>query len=528
MTLSEFKKYPILICFVLAFNSFGQNHILDHKDKIVIQKIDAVNSYARETNLSISPDGKYLYFMSDRGGQIWSGYSGTYKGKPRYDGDIWFSTKSENGWRKPTCLGIGVNTSSGEDEPMISQDGQYVVFQSWKYNWKVTGGPYYMSELNGSRFTNTRGLGGGINKFILTEYIKSGNTYATDGAAMSADGKTFLLCCGKYYDGNLDIYISRKVNGVWSYMKKLPISTTGDERSVFIAGDGKTIYFASDGYKGFGGLDVFKTTLNDDGTCGEVINIGAPFNTAKDDYGFITTASGDESYFVREGDIYFANTSEADGDLKPEVTILISGTVKKENGEAVQMHLELIDGQSKEKISTSKSNSTGGEFLFSTADVVGTYRIRDANHELVDTTFTLELKDGVAEYHVDIILKEKKEVVLTEASKSILINFEHDRDILDAEDRKQLDEIVEITHSAAEFEISIIGHTDSHGSVEYNEKLGFERATSMKKYLIDNGVDESKITIKSMGESKLLEEDNKRRAAAERNRRAELHITYKQ
>ncbi|MFT4601405.1 MAG: outer membrane protein OmpA-like peptidoglycan-associated protein, partial [Arenicella sp.] len=305
------------------------------------------------------------------------------------------------------------------------------------------------------------------------------------------------------------------------------ISTPGDERSVFIAGDGKTVYFASDGYKGFGGLDVFKTTLNDDGTCGEVINIGEPFNTAKDDYGFITTASGNESYFVREGDIYFANTSEADSDLKPNVTVIISGTVKRENGDPVQMYLELEDGQSKEKISTSKSNSASGEFLFSTADVIGDYRIRDANHEIVDTSFTLKLIDGVAEYHVDIIIKDKPEAVTTTSgNKSILVNFEHDRDILDAEDRKQLDEIIEITHTSITFEISIIGHTDSHGSSEYNEKLGFERATSMKEYLIKNGVDKAKIIIKSMGESKLLEEDNKHRAAAERNRRAELDITY--
>lgn len=510
--------------FVLSsIHVLAQNDILDHKDKILIEKIHAVNSLARETNLSISPDGKYLYFMSDRGGQVWSGYSGTYNGMPRYDGDIWYSTKSGDQWQRPKCLGLGVNTSSGEDEPMISQDGQFVVYQSWKYNWKVTGGPYYQAERDGSKFTNSKGLGGGINKFILTEYIRAGNTYATDGAALSPDGKTFLLCCGRAYDGNLDIYISRKVNGTWSYMKKLAISTPGDERSVFIAGDGKTVYFASDGYKGYGGLDVYKTTLNDDGTCGPVINIGKPFNTSRDDYGFITTASGDESYFVREGDVYYANTKEADPQLKPTITILISGTVKDEDGNPVQLYLELEDGTSAEKISNSKSNSETGEFLFSTADVSGTYRIRDDNHKYIDTSFTLTINEGTGEYHVDLVIKKNKP--LETLSKKIMINFEYDRDILDDQDRKMLDEIIILASESEDYTIDIKGHTDANGTEEYNKKLGLERALSMKKYLTDKGLDPQKITTSSLGEGQLLEEE-KHRAAAQRNRRAELTINF--
>ena len=529
MKLNQFKVLKVVVLSVLLLSSsdvvLGQT-ILDHKDKIVIKKLSQLNSYARETNLSISPDGKYLYFMSDRGGQSWSSYSGTYKGKDRYDGDIWYSTKSGETWRKPTCLGLGVNTSSGEDEPMVSQDGQYICYQSWKYNWKVTGGPYYQAELNGSRFSNVKGLGGGINRFILTEYIKAGNTYATDGAAMSPDGKLFLLCCGRDYDGRMDIYYSRKVNGKWSYMKKLSISTAGDERSVAIAGDGKTIYFASDGYKGFGGLDIYKTTINDDNTCGEVINIGKPFNTSSDDYGFIMTADGNEAYFVREGDIYFANTEEADPLLKPGVTVLISGTVKDQHGNPLQYYLELDDVANGKEISTSKSNSNSGEFLFSTSDVTSKYRIRDDNHKYIDTSFTVKIKDGVGKKHVDIVIFIPDENTTTESKeKSIMVNFEHDKSILDTKDKKDLDDIVSITHSSVEYEIEIIGHTDKKGSTEYNKKLGLERAKAMRDYLVSQGVNADKIKISSSGESKLLDK-NDNTAAAERNRRAELTIKY--
>lgn len=463
--------------------------------------------------------------MSDRGGQIWSTYSGVYKGKDRYDGDIWFSVKDGEKWRRPTCLGLAVNTSSGEDEPMVSQDGQYVVFQSWKYNWKVTGGPYYQAELNGSKFSNSKGLGGGINKFILTEYIKAGNTYATDGAAMSPDGKTFLLCCGRNYDGNMDIYMSKKINGKWTYMKKLSISTPGDERSVFIAGDGKTIYFASDGYRGFGGLDVYKTTMKSDGTFGEVVNIGKPFNTSADDYGFIITADGDESYFVREGNIYYANTEDADPKLKPGGSMLISGTVKDQYGNPLQYYLEL-DDKNDQEISTSKSNSKSGEFLFSTSDVTGNYRIRDDSHKYIDTSFTVRIVEGSGKAHVDIVIFIPDEITTNEShEKKIMVNFEHDRDILDAEDKKLLDDVVNITHSSEDYTIEIVGHTDVHGSEAYNKKLGLERANSMKKYLISQGVKAVNISVTSDGETKPIDQDV-HRAAAERNRRAELIIKY--
>lgn len=519
----QFFRYITIILTVLPLISLGQNSILDHKDKIVIEKINAVNSLSRETNLSISPDGKYLYFMSSRGGQMWSSYQGQYDGVTRYDGDIYYSQKVGNKWERAKCLGLGVNTFSGEDEPMISPDGQFVVFQSWKYNWKVTGGPYYKAERTGATFTNSKGLGSGINQFFLTEYIKTGGSCATDGASISADGNTFLVCYGPTYTGKMDIYISRKENGIWSYLKKLDISTAGDERSVFIAGDGKTVYFASDGYQGLGGLDVYKTVLNDDGTCGEVINIGAPFNTNRDDYGFITTATGDESYFVREGDIYYANTKEADPNLKPTITILISGTIKDEDGKPVQLYLELEDGNNAKKISTSKSNSESGEFLFSTANVSGTYRIRDDNHKYVDTSFTLVFKEGTGEYHLNLVIKKNKPPVTN--SKKIMVNFEHDRDILDADDKKMLDEIIILASQSIEYTIEIKGHTDANGTVEYNKKLGLERAESMKNYLTLKGLDPKKISTTSYGEGQLLE-DEKHRAAAQRNRRAELILNY--
>ena len=306
--------------------------ILDHKDRIRIHKMDILNSPERETNISISPDGRYLFFCSFRGGQFWSRHYMYFKSQPVWDGDIWYSEKVNGNWREPRPMQYGINTSSGEDEPNISADGRTVYYQSWlpEGMWRATGGPYYASRRNGKYWGRPEGLGGGITEFF--HYYN-----ATDGMTISPDEKTFIVAAGHDYEmtEKMDLYISRKEGGTWSYCEPLAINTPENERSAFMAGDGKTLYFASDGYKGYGGMDIFKTTLRENGTFGPVVNIGKPFNTPADDYGFILTRDGNEAYFLRNGDIYFADLREADERIKPgsappnsEVKITLSGLVK--------------------------------------------------------------------------------------------------------------------------------------------------------------------------------------------------------
>lgn len=331
--------------------------ILDHQDRIRISPVRAINSRYRETNLSISPDGKYLYFMSLRGEQEWSSIYMTFRGDSVYDGDIWVSERVGGQWQRPEVLPFGVNTAQGEDEPVVTADGKRVYFQSWHYLWDSNGGPYYYSQLEGSRWTRPVGLGGGITEFFRT-------IQATDGMTISPDERTFIVAAGVNYDGPMDIFMSRKGPYGWTFCRKLGISTSGDERSVFLAPDGKSLYFASNAYDGFGGMDIYKTTLNPDGTFGEVINIGEPFNTPQDDYGFVLTGDGMEAYFVRNGDIYFADLRDADERIRPdvpEITHILKGTVRDSiSWTGVQSEVLLFDARTRrlvKKVTTSPSGA---------------------------------------------------------------------------------------------------------------------------------------------------------------------------
>lgn len=368
------KKSLIIIILTLCcgFQMIAQKlTILDHKDKIRITPLTTLNSRYRETNLSITPNGKYLYFMSVRGQQPWSNQYMSYKGQLVYDGDIWFSRKVNGVWQKPVCLPFGVNTNGGEDEPNISPDGKTVTFQTWKSFWALDNGPYYSARLEGEKWTEPIGLGGGITDFFANTGYK-----ATDGMSMSPDGKKMIIACGDDYDGNMDLFMSKKKTNGWSYPQRLAISTSKDERSVFLAADGQTIYFASDGYKGFGGLDIFKAELRADGTVGEVVNIGAPFNTAEDDYGFILTKEGEEAYFIRDGDIYYADLTEADPRIKPVVSVMLSGVVKdiKTKKGINEVDILVVDAKNGKTIQTLTTKG-GGKYSMVVPNEDKTYRI---------------------------------------------------------------------------------------------------------------------------------------------------------
>lgn len=116
--------------------------------------------------------------------------------------------------------------------------------------------------------------------------------------------------------GGMDLYYSRNINGTWQLPVNLgdEINTPGHEVFPYIHESG-ILFFSSSGHKGAGGLDIFYGLLND-GSWGEVNNLGEPFNSAQDDLGIILNQGGTEGYFTSsrygglgKDDIYKFNLS---------------------------------------------------------------------------------------------------------------------------------------------------------------------------------------------------------------------------
>ncbi len=72
-------------------------------------------------------------------------------------------------------------------------------------------------------------------------------------------------------------------------------------------------------------------------------------------------------------------------------------------------------------------------------------------------------------------------------------------------------------------ETIVVGHTCNIGSNEVNYRIGLDRALRVKKYLVEQGVPEDKIQIKSMGE-KEPKYTNDSPANRAKNRRVEIIV----
>jgi peptidoglycan-associated lipoprotein len=105
-----------------------------------------------------------------------------------------------------------------------------------------------------------------------------------------------------------------------------------------------------------------------------------------------------------------------------------------------------------------------------------------------------------------------------------MINFDFDRSDIRMEDEANLDRKAAIMMANDAVRLRIAGHADERGSDEYNLALGNRRAESAKRYLVNQGVDGSRINIVSFGEERPLDPAQTEEAWA-KNRRDEFEMT---
>ncbi|MEQ8706877.1 MAG: OmpA family protein [Phaeodactylibacter sp.] len=142
--------------------------------------------------------------------------------------------------------------------------------------------------------------------------------YAVAFPALSPDGNRLFFASdmpGGY--GGVDLYASVRINGDWGQPINLGpvINTPGDELYPYV-GLNNDLYFSSNGLLGLGMQDIFVTREGADGTWQRPENLGAPFNSAADDFGYTQLDNSEKGFFTsnRQGgaggdDIYFFQRS---------------------------------------------------------------------------------------------------------------------------------------------------------------------------------------------------------------------------
>jgi outer membrane protein OmpA-like peptidoglycan-associated protein len=172
-------------------------------------------------------------------------------------------------------------------------------------------GDIYVSEKKGLNWTKPKSLGPKINLAKFSE----------QSCSISSDGKTLYFSSnrpGGY--GGLDIWKSTLIKGEWSDPLNMgpKINTKEDEDSPFIHPDGVTLYYSSKGKKTMGGYDIFRTSL-EKGGWSEPENLGYPINSVQNDIYFVLSADNQHGYYAsyKEGgygkhDIYMISMPQAE------------------------------------------------------------------------------------------------------------------------------------------------------------------------------------------------------------------------
>lgn len=96
--------------------------------------------------------------------------------------------------------------------------------------------------------------------------------------------------------GGMDLYVCNWVNSRWTKPQNLGpnVNTASDEVYPFLESNNQ-FYFSSDGRGGLGGLDLFVLDMNVSNPVAE--NIGAPFNSYADDFGYVKNTKSDKGFF---------------------------------------------------------------------------------------------------------------------------------------------------------------------------------------------------------------------------------------
>lgn len=483
-----------------------------------------INTKAGEWDPNPTPDGKYLYFSTNRTKDSYGGH------------DVFVSKFIDGKWQKAFNIGPKVNGPNNETIDNISADGNTVCLSG---TFDGTFGKFDIYLVN-----RTKEGWGPLEHLPYPINTK----YHDEGACITSDGKALLFTSdrpggvgpyvpnGYFYhgtqNGNMDIYVCLKTDSGWSKPINIgkTVNTPYAERSPFLHPDGKTLYFSSDGHAGLGRMDVFKTVrLRDDSWTewSEPVNLGKEINTSMDDWGYKVAVGGDSAFFARQSpqgygdwDIY---TVELPDSARPRPVVTIMGKVTDMNGNPLSAKLKWENLGNGMPLGTLHSNPKDGSYiiLLPTGKNIGYYAEKEGYYSASDN---IDLTD----VHVNKTIKQDIQLVSIEEMTSQSVNvtlknifFDFDKFDLKPASYPELNRLVKLLKKKDKLKIRIEGHTDIVGSESYNLILSRKRAKAVKSYLVQHGISSRRIKVKGFGASKPIS-DNKTEEGKAKNRRVEI------
>lgn len=407
--------------------------------------------------------------------------------------------------------GKKLNTKFHEDTPVFTKDGKTVYFTRNNY-------------LDGRKFNSDKVTLLKIYKATLTDDGKWTNiiplpfdsdNYQTAHPALSPDEKMLYFASdmpGTH--GQSDLFrVPINEDGSFGNVENLgdKINTEGRETYPFISQDNE-LYFASDGQPGLGGLDVFITKIPKTGTeFKRVMNVGEPLNGTSDDFGFIINFESKKGFFSsnREGgegndDIYkFLETKPVWCEQE-----LYGVTTDKDTKEILPNSMVILFDENFNRIKDTISDNEG-KYRFLDVECGQKYYVRDtlAGYVTKEVPIVIKSESGETELNIELEKVEKPVPVggdIADVFGINLIYFDLDKWNIRQDAAIDLAKILDVMEQYPSMKIDIRSHTDSRASHAYNERLSDRRAKSTREWLIKKGIAPNRLTAKGYGETELV------------------------
>lgn len=326
-----------------------------------------------------------------------------------------------------------------------------------------------------------------------------------------------LYFAANLYDsyGGTDIYYVETNNG---FITGAPINlgpqvnTPANEITPYVL-DG-SLYFASDVYFGFGGMDLYKSEILEDGSMMPAENLGAPLNTEKDDYGIILKSDGEkgvQGYFVsnRDGGQGMDDIYRIRGKIKPgEAVVHLFGTVTNYLSSAPIQEAVVDVYRGVQQIASLKTNSKGYfDVLLSTGREI-TLKVAHAHHNIEYREVTNEQIKVLPKGGLVFELHDMQDYIQTKEGKVVsnvsFPKFAESSFLITQDMHAPLKQIATMLDRFPGMILRVEAHTPSKGAQATNNILSQRRAIALRTHLVSLGISKSRITYKGWGEQQLL------------------------
>jgi OOP family OmpA-OmpF porin len=199
--------------------------------------------------------------------------------------------------------------------------------------------------------------------------------------------------------------------------------------------------------------------------------------------------------------------------------LALNGTVfDKKTNAPIESKVDVISRAANKPLG--KIDAAGGKYSQDLSSL-GWYVLTASSEGYLNSTDSIEIESNEVTPVTKDLYLQKIEVGLTVKLKNIY--FDYDKTTLKSESFVELDKVQEFLTVNPRVEVEIGGHTDNKGSDEYNANLSQGRSQSVVDYLVNQGINRSRLTAHGYGESKPIDTNDTKEGQAN-NRRVEFTV----